>query len=74
MKIPKTRSSGDARRPNPVCLYSVREVAEQCGLSQKTIRRHNEKRLLRIQRVGHAIRVSHEELLLFLRLPPQPAR
>ncbi|MFL5238939.1 MAG: helix-turn-helix domain-containing protein [Rhizomicrobium sp.] len=74
MKAANTKSiSRGARRPDPVCLYSVKEVVERCGLSQKTIRRHIEKGLLRIQRVGHAIRISHEELLLFLRLPPRPA-
>ena len=68
------RSRQRIRRPDPVCLYSVKEVAQQCNLSEKTIRRHIENGRLRVQRVGHAIRISHEELLIFLRLPPQAAR
>jgi excisionase family DNA binding protein len=60
-----------AERPEPVCLYSVKEVAQQCHLSEKTIRRHIESGRLRIQRVGRAIRIPHAELLIFLGLPAQ---
>jgi excisionase family DNA binding protein len=62
-----------AKRPEPVCLYSVKEVAAQCGLSEKTIRRHIENGRLRFQRAGHAIRVSHADLLGFLGMPARPA-
>ena len=68
-KVNSVRSKGASRRPDPICLYSVKQVAEQCGLSEKTIRRHIENGRLRFQRVGRAIRVSHAELLIFLGLP-----
>jgi excisionase family DNA binding protein len=68
-----TRTS-PTRRPEPICLYSVKEVAEQCGLSEKTIRRMIDARKLRAQRAGRSIRITHAELLAFLGLAPNAAR
>jgi excisionase family DNA binding protein len=53
-------------RPEPLCLYSVAAVAEQCDTSDKTIRRLIEKGKLRCVRVGRSVRVSHAELVAHL--------
>ncbi len=67
MSKSKSKSAG---RPEPIWLYSVKEVADQCGLSVKTIYRHIESRKLRVMRAGRSIRISHEELTRFLGLAP----
>lgn len=64
MPVTKTKTSGRAsRHPEPICLYSVTEVAEQCGVSEKTVRRLIEKGKLRSVRVGRSVRIPHAELL-----------
>lgn len=62
------------RKPEPVWLYSVKEVAEQCGLSEKTIRRMIEAGRLRALRAGHSIRITHEDLTRFLGMPSHALR
>jgi excisionase family DNA binding protein len=61
----KSKKQG-GQRPEPVCLYSVATVAEQCDTSDKTIRRLIEKGKLRSVRVGRSIRVPHGELVAHL--------
>jgi excisionase family DNA binding protein len=67
MQVAKPKSSNrPERRPEPTWLYSVNEVAEQCGSSEKTIRRLIERGELRHCKVGRSIRVTHEDLAAYL--------
>ncbi len=71
MQVAKSKSpSAPARRPEPIWLYSVKEVAQQCGLSEKTVRRMVESGRLRSLRAGRSIRISHDELTRFLGFAP----
>lgn len=47
-------------------LLSVRAVAEQLGISDKTVRRTIATGALPAHRVGRLVRVSADDLLLFL--------
>lgn len=69
----RARSARTSKRPDPLCLYSVKDVAQQCDLSEKTIRRHIEAGRLRVQRAGHSIRILHADLLAFLGIAPARA-
>jgi excisionase family DNA binding protein len=64
MKLAKSKSSKPSiRRPEPVCLYSVPNVAVQCDVSEKTVRRLIEKGTLRSVRVGRSVRIPHAALM-----------
>jgi excisionase family DNA binding protein len=59
--------SRPVRRPEPMCLYSVTEVAEQCHVSPKTVRRLIANGMLGSVRVGRSVRVPHAELVRHLK-------
>jgi excisionase family DNA binding protein len=52
-------------------LLTVKEVAEICGVSPKTVRRWIDARELRVHRLGRQLRVSSEDLAAFLKLRRQ---
>ncbi len=52
--------------PQPSLLFSVKQVAQQCGVSEKTIRRSIERGELRCRRFGRAVRIAHHDLCRFL--------
>ncbi len=52
----------------PARYFSVRDVAERLELSEKTIRRHIKDKSLRIYRLGRRLRISEDDLMLFMEL------
>jgi excisionase family DNA binding protein len=55
-----------AGRRAPPRLLSVHAVAEQLGISDKTVRRMITAGELPVHRVGHLLRVSQDDLAVFL--------
>lgn len=53
-----------ATRPQP--LLSVRDIADRLKLSQRTVRRWIERGDLPAHRFGSAVRVSEDDLALYL--------
>lgn len=47
-------------------LFSVDQVAEQLGVSSKTVRRWIERRELHVHQLGRQLRVAEEDLSAFL--------
>jgi excisionase family DNA binding protein len=52
---------------HPKRFFSPGQVAEQLGLSTKTIRRWIDRGELHVHRLGRQIRISEEDLAAFLR-------
>jgi excisionase family DNA binding protein len=53
-------------------LHSISAIAQRLGVSDKSVRRYIERRLLRAYKIGGQIRISEEDLMAFLascRLP-----
>ncbi len=52
--------------PGQPCLRTVTETARRLNVSTKTVRRMIEARTLPAHRVGRLVRVSDDEILLYL--------
>ena len=50
----------------PSRLFTVKEAAERCRSSEKTIRRLIERKELRPRRVGRSVRIAAEDLAQYL--------
>jgi excisionase family DNA binding protein len=60
-----------ATNPADSRLLSVKEVAEICGVSPKTVRRWIDARELHVHRLGRQLRVSPADLATFLKVRRQ---
>jgi excisionase family DNA binding protein len=47
-------------------LFSIDHVAQQLGVSTRTVRRWTDRGELRIHRLGRSIRISEPDLIAFL--------
>jgi excisionase family DNA binding protein len=52
--------------PRLVRMLNVEQIAQQVGVSIKTVRRWIERREIHCHRLGRTIRVSEEDLIAFL--------
>ncbi len=50
----------------PKSFLTVRQVAERCGVSERTVRRWIKTGELRAHQLGRSVRVSEEDLAAFL--------
>lgn len=68
----KLRRSGapgpgpEATPPRPPKLWSVRDAATYCGVSQQTVRRLIKARRLKSYDAGRQIRIAEPDLLAYL--------
>ena len=52
--------------PDRLCFYSVDDVAEQLGVSTKTVRRWIAAGDLPVHRLGRQLRISEADLVAFI--------
>jgi excisionase family DNA binding protein len=50
----------------PPQLHSIKQIAEQCDVSTKTVRRWIDAGEIHAHRLGRQVRIAHEDLIAFL--------